>query len=357
MKTVLYPSHLELGAKVIEFAGWEMPIQYKGIIPEHLAVREKVGMFDVSHMGRICVTGKDAESLLDYLSTNKIKGKHNHSATYTVWPMAGGGCVDDVIIYRQDEFHFFVVVNAGNRQKDLKHLRDYAKDLDVHIEDLFDQEGIIALQGPNATALLYPLFMESKSLKNMHFITLSYHGEKIVLSKTGYTGSGGFEIYAPNALIALLWDWLLNEGDPFGLQPIGLGARDTLRLEMGYALYGHEINETISANESVSAWTIKWDKEDFLGKAAMQKLEASPDKRTEYGVILQEKGIAREGYDVYKNGQMIGKVTSGNYAPSLDAAIAIILVKGKWAIGDTVDVQIRQNQVVAKIVALPFLKI
>lgn len=338
---------------MVDFCGWEMPVQYEGIIPEHLAVREKVGVFDVSHMGRISISGKDAEALLDCLSTNQIAGKSHHSATYTVWPNNFGGTVDDLIVYREDNIHFFVVVNACNRQKDLGHLKAIAKGYDVHIQDHFEDGGILALQGPNALPLISPLFLEAKNLQFMHFTPLFYHGKKIYLSRTGYTGSGGFEIYAPNDLIVELWDYFMNEGDAFGLKPIGLGARDTLRLEMGYALYGHELSDSIAPNESVSKWTIKWDR-NFLGQEEMEKLEVSEKKRHECGIILLEGGIAREGYPVYYEEKCIGKVTSGTYGPSLEKAIAIILVDRKLKKDTIIEIQIRQNRVKAQVVGLPF---
>lgn len=351
MRTALYDRHCALGAKVVEFCGWEMPVQYKGIIPEHKTVRENVGIFDVSHMGRILVEGKDAERFLDYLSTNKIAGKENGTATYTVWNRPQGGCVDDVIIYKIDPTHFFVIVNAGNRQKDLEHVKEQSKGFDVRIQDKFSEEGIIAIQGPKSLDLVAEIFPEARQIKFMHFAPLKYMGIEMILSATGYTGSGGFEIYAPHALILELWDRFLDRGQKYGIEPIGLGARDTLRLEMGYALYGHEISDDISANESVSAWTIRWGK-DFLGKESLEKLE--PTKRHEYGVVLLDKGIAREGYEVLYNGQSIGKVTSGNYAPTLDKAIAIILVKQNLNKGDVVEIQIRSNRIKAEVVELPF---
>jgi len=353
MRTALFDRHCALGAKVVEFCGWEMPVQYKGIIPEHKAVRQSVGIFDVSHMGRILVEGKDAEKLLDYLSTNKIAGKDNGTATYTVWNKPNGGCVDDVIIYKIDPTHFFVIVNAGNRQKDLDHVKQQSKDFDVRIQDKFKEEGIIAIQGPKALDLVAETFPEAGNLKFMHFTALKHMGREMILSATGYTGSGGFEIYAPHELIVDLWDRFLENGKKYGIEPIGLGARDTLRLEMGFALYGHEINEEISANESVSAWTIKWEKE-FLGKDSLQKIESGPNKRREYGVVLLDKGIAREGYEVFHRNHSIGKVTSGNYAPTLEKAIAIVLVNEKLAVGAVVEIQIRNNRIKAEVVELPF---
>lgn len=350
MKTALYENHLALGAKMVNFAGWDMPVQYTGIIPEHLAVRNGAGIFDVSHMGRILVEGNEAEKLLDYLSTNKIAGKPDLSATYTVWANASGSCVDDVIVYKQDQRHFFVVVNASNRQKDLDHLKRYSQAFDVKVHDLFSTDGILAVQGPKAFEAGSRIFPEAPQIKPMTFLTVDYHGQSIILSGTGYTGAGGFEVYAPFPVIVELWDRFLKEG----ILPAGLGARDTLRLEMGYALYGHELDESIYPSESVSSWTVKWNKRDFLGKEAMQQLEGSAKKRTEYGIVLLDKGIAREGYSVFQNGSPIGKVTSGTQSPSLNKAIAIILVEGQLKTGDRVEVQIRQNRTAAQVVPLPF---
>jgi len=356
MKTALYERHCALGAKIVEFAGWNMPLQYKGVIPEHLAVRKALGIFDVSHMGRIEVSGHEAEQFLDYLSTNIIAGKPSFSATYTVWPNGVGGCVDDLIVYKQDPHHFFVVVNASNRQKDLDHLMKYTTAFDVHIQDKFSTEGILAIQGPKALQVAEHIFPEASQIKPMQFLFADYKGSSIILSGTGYTGAGGCEIYAPNAVIVELWDRFLYEGQNEGIEPAGLGARDTLRLEMGYALYGHELNESISPNETVSNWTVRWKKKDFLGKSLMQQLEASEKKRSEHGIILLDKGIAREGYEVYQNGRLLGKVTSGTYSPTLSKSIAIILTEGNLKNGDHVEVQIRQNRVEAEVVPLPFLK-
>lgn len=356
MRTVLYSRHIELGAKIVEFGGWEMPICYKGILPEHKAVRDKVGIFDVSHMGQIHVTGKDAERFLNHISTSKIEGKGHYTATYTVWPLSEGGCVDDVITYKINEFHYFICVNASNREKDLNYLKAMSEGFHVDIKDLYTEAGIIAVQGPNAEALLAPLFLEIKYLKKMHFLERLYNGKKIIISRSGYTGADGFEIYAPNSLIVELWDYCLNEGHPFGLECAGLGARDTLRLEMGYALYGHELSDSISVNESVSAWTISWDKGEFIGSAAMKRLEASGFKRREQGIILKEKGIAREGYEVFYEGNFVGNVTSGNYAPSLGKSVAIVLFIRPLPLGVEVEVKIRQNFVKAEVCLLPFFK-
>lgn len=354
MKTCLYDRHVNLDAKIINFSGWEMPLQYAGIRQEHLAVRNKVGIFDVSHMARIIIEGEEAEQFLDYLSTNKMKGKKDLSATYTVWCAENGGCVDDLIVYKKDATHFFVIVNASNREKDLLHLKKESLPFKVKIIPLFS-DGILALQGPRASALMQKIFPEASEIKTMHFKSFSYRDQEMILSATGYTGAGGFEIYGTSASIVSLWDRLLLEGRPFEIQPIGLGARDTLRLEKGYALYGHELSDEILASETVSSWTIKWEKPTFLGKAALEKYENSSKKRYEYGMMLLGEGVARENCPVFKAGKSIGRVTSGTFSPSLNKAIAIVLVQQKLEIGEMVEVQVRQNFVNAKIVDLPFI--
>lgn len=355
MKTALYDHHRALNAKLIDFGGWEMPIQYKGIIHEHQTVRSHVGIFDVSHMGRIMVEGLMAEALLDHLSTNQIIGKKDGSATYTVWCHDDGTCVDDLIVYRISETQFFVIGNAGNREKDLEHLLHYSAGQDVIINDRYHEDGILAIQGPNAMELTSKIFPDAANLKPMTFYIDNYEGDPVTISRTGYTGAGGVEICASNATIVLLWETFLTEGKPYGIEPIGLGARDTLRLEMGFALYGHELSDKIAPNESVSGWTINWDKPDFIGKAALEKLEIGEKKRREYGIILTGEGIAREGYPVLQDGKQIGLVTSGNFSPTLNQSIALVLVDKNLQVGDSVEVQIRQHRCPAHVVNLPFI--
>jgi aminomethyltransferase len=352
MKTLLYDTHVALGGKMVEFAGWEMPIQYSGILQEHKAVRENSGIFDVSHMGRILVEGKDAEPFLESISTNKIFGKPDHSATYTVLPNAKGTCVDDVIIYKEDSTHFFLIVNAGNRQKDLAHLNEQAKAFQVTIQDKFNDEGILSIQGPNALDIVQNLFPEIAPLRKMQFLsTSSFRHTPLIIATTGYTGEPGVEIYAPNSVIKPLWDYFISAG----VTPIGLGARDTLRLEMGFALYGHELSENTYPNETVSSWTLKWNQRNFLGKQALLERQLHSHV-SQCGVILEEKGIPREGYSVFRNGALIGKVLSGTFSPTLEKGIAIVQLEEPVEHDQTVEIQIRQQQVKGKIVPLPFLQ-
>lgn len=357
MRTALYDRHCKLGAKLANFAGWEMPIQYKGVVAEHQAVRQTVGLFDVSHMGLISVQGTDAEKLLNKLSTNHIDGRPILSATYTVWCHESGGCVDDVMVYKSNfPDHFYVVFNAGNRQKDLKHILEQVKGMNVQVQDHFLGKGILALQGPQATALLSSLYTGIAEIKPMRFITLQEGDEQIMIARTGYTGAGGFEIFASNNQIIKLWDLLLQKGEMYGIEPVGLGARDTLRLEMGFALYGHELSDEIAPSESVSAWTVKLDKPDFIGKETLEKLEKSAGKRHAYGVKLIDRGIARQGCPVLKEGQEIGLVTSGSFSPTLNAAIALILVKSPLSVGDIIEIKIRQSICQAEVIQLPFVR-
>lgn len=356
MQTLLLESHRALGGKIVDFCGWQMPVQYKGVIHEHLAVRSGIGIFDVSHMGRIIIEGLGAEALLDYLSTNHIADKQDGSATYTVWCDESGMVVDDLIVYKESDTRFFVIVNAANREKDLAHLLHYSSGRDVIIYDHYHEDGILAVQGPKTMELISSLFPDVVDLEPMHFVTVTYEGQDIIISRTGYTGESGVEIYAPNALVVKLWNLFLQKGRPYGIEPIGLAARDTLRLEMGYALYGHELSDHIMPIESVSAWTIKWDKPDFLGKKALEAIKKSNQYRHEYGIVLSDKGIAREGCPVFQKGRKIGVVTSGTFSPTLKQGIAIVLVEKKLDEGDSVDIQIRQNFCSGHVVRLPFYK-
>lgn len=355
MKTALYEKHRGSGARFVDFSGWEMPLYYRGINEEHLAVRTRAGLFDVSHMGRISIEGPDAEAFMDYLSANKIKGKKELSATYTVLCSSGGGCVDDTIIYRIDSERFFMVANAANRQKDLGHLQEYSKNYKVAITPRFENEGILAIQGPASAAIVGAIFPGSRSLTHMHFIETTYLEHRLFLSRTGYTGADGFELYAPNEILESLWDLLMQYGVPHGILPVGLGARNTLRMEMGYALYGHEIDETIAPTESVAAWSVKQDKQDFLGKSALVALEKSHTKRSEFGIVLKDPGVIRDDYLLFKDGEEVGKVTSGCYSPTLKQSIGLILCHKHMQPGYPVKVQIRKQFCDAEVVDLPFI--
>lgn len=356
MRTSLYDEHAHLGAKFIDFGGWEMPLHYsQGIIAEHHAVRNKTGIFDVSHMGRVAIEGPDAEVLLDRMSTNIICGKPDYSAVYTVWCDEQGGSVDDLIAYRYNAQRYFVIVNASNRAKDVAHLRQQAKGFAVEINECFHGEGILAVQGPHAKGLVVELFPAAASLKPMRFVEATYHGQQLIIAETGYTGAKGVELYVPQSILIDVWKTLLQQGSQSGLVPVGLGARDTLRLEMGYALYGHELSNTIAPTESVAAWAVKMDKGDFLGKEALMALQQSQQQRHACGVVLTDPGVARENYEVYQNDICIGKVTSGTHSPTLNKSIALILSQPKLQLGDQVQIKIRQRLANAVVTKLPFI--
>lgn len=356
MRTALYDRHVASGAKIVPFAGWDMPLSYRGILLEHQAVRQRAGLFDVSHMGRIDIEGKEAESFVNFLSTNELIHKTDGTVTYTVLCDEQGGSVDDVLIYRFHSQHFSLVANASNREKDWNHLKKYASQFDVHLSHHFDDRGLLALQGPLAGQILASLVPQSQSLKPMRLMVMQDENQEILISRTGYTGADGFELSIPNRLLGKWWDRLLEKGKPLGLEPVGLGARDVLRLEMGFALYGHELSDTIAPTESVAAWTVKWQKPSFLGRAALDALEKSPAKRLMYGITIREGGIAREGYPVFLDDACIGHVTSGSFSPTLNQAIAIILVNQPLVIEQEVRVDIRRQLWRARVAKLPFIR-
>ena len=333
MKTALFDRHVALGAKMGDFAGWEMPLQYKGVLVEHQAVRERAGLFDISHMARVSIRGRDAARFMEWLSSHRLRG--DFSATYTCLCNEAGGTVDDVLVYRENETSFFVICNAARREADLAHFRRYKKGFDVDIEESFRTEGILALQGPEADRYL-------PSLPRMSFERRG----NLIVSGTGYTGSGGVEIFGSNELIRALWDELLAKG----AMPIGLGARDTLRLEKGFALYGHELSEEISPIESVSSWTISPGK-DFLGKESLSRWG-----RRAFGIRMQEGSIARSGFKVFQEGDEIGEVTSGGFSPTLKIPIALILSRKPLKMGEDVAVKIRERYVAATVSPLPFVE-
>ncbi len=353
MKTPLHERQLAMGAKMVGFNGWEMPVQYKGVIAEHNAVRNAVGLFDVSNMGRIQIEGPEAEIMLDYLSTNRISNHPDLSVVYTVFCKLDGGCIDDCLVYRINNQKFYLIVNGGNRSTDLMFFKMVAESYNVRVIPLFDNEGILALQGPKSWKVLSKVFPDLAPLIKMHFVETTYDGKAATISRTGYTGEDGFEIVVPSDSVVRLWDALLSAGKDEGIEPAGLGARDALRLEMGYALYGHELSRTIAPVESVAAWTIKWDR-DFLFKKALEGILKNPNRRWSFGVIMDDKAIPREGCKVFLKDKEIGIVTSGGFSPSLNAAIAIVLVREDLPEGQQVEIEIRDQKRLAHRVNLPF---
>lgn len=365
-RTAIYDQHLALGAKMVSFAGFEMPISYEGIPAEHAAVREGVGIFDVSHMGEFIVKGKEALDLVQKVTCNDASTLSPGKAQYSCLTNNQGGIVDDLIVYRlsqdqcsEGEMAFMLVVNAANIEKDFNWIQEH-NTFDTRIINISDQTGLLAIQGPRAQELL----------QHLTEITLSaipfYHFEKgffagypnVIVSNTGYTGAGGFEIYADVSQIAAIWEAIINTGGPLGIQPIGLGARDTLRLEMGYCLYGNDINDQTSPLEAGLGWITKMIKGDFIGRAAIEKIQFEGIKRKLVGFTLSERRVPRNGYPIFdEKGAEIGVVTSGTQSPSLGHPIGLGYVKmANASVGHTIWIGMGSKKLAAQIVKLPFVK-
>jgi len=357
-KTALYEEHKSLDAKMIDFGGWQMPVQYSGIIDEHKAVRNKAGIFDVSHMGEILISGKEALDLVQKLITNDASKLTNGDVLYTPMCYQDGGIVDDLLVYRTDVDQFLLVVNASNTTKDLRWVKKNAELFEqAEVEDKSDYYALIALQGPISREIIQPLLEEDISnLKYYTFIETDIEGVRAIVSRTGYTGELGFEVYLKTEDAVKVWNAMLKEGSDKGLKPAGLGARDTLRLEKALCLYGNDIDETTNPLEANLGWTVKFDKEDFNGKEALEKVKEDGVKRTLVGFIMQERGIPRHGYEIKVDGEVVGEVTSGSYSPTLDENIGLAYVDKKLAEEDTeLDVCIRKREVKAKIFKTPFI--
>ncbi len=358
-KTPLNQIHRDLGARMVDFGGWDMPVQYVGVIEEHLAVRQAAGLFDVSHMGEVEVTGTNALAYIQLLTVNDAAKLVDGQVQYSAFCYPEGGIVDDVTLYRFSDTRFMFCVNAANIDKDFAWMQQVHADSslsDVTLVNRSKEFAQIALQGPEAEKILACLTdLPLTQLAYYHFSLGEVGGLQMIVSRTGYTGEDGFELYLPAAAAVDIWQKLMNAGRPYGLQPIGLGARDTLRLEKGYALYGHELSREISPLEAGLAWITKLDKNDFVGKAALvtQKTEGVPRRRV--GLLMLERGIPREGYPVFLGDNQVGVVTSGTMSPSLKVGIALALVAPEAAATDTVlEVVVRNHRMRAKVVRPPF---
>ena len=360
-KTPLNQLHHQLGARMVEFGGWEMPVQYEGVIAEHLAVRNAAGLFDVSHMGEIEVSGPQAYDFLQYATTNDVSGLVDGQVQYTALCYETGGVVDDLTLYRFSADRYLLCVNAANSDKDFSWLQDLHKHSqfpDLELVNRSDEYAQLALQGPRAAEILAKLTDANLTdLKYYHFIEGSVAGMNMIISRTGYTGEDGFELYSLAADGPVLWQALMTAGEPLGLKPIGLGARDTLRLEKGYALYGHEINAEIMPLEARLAWITKLQKGDFVGRSAMLKAKQAGLSRKLVPLVLTESGVPREGYAVVCEGQQVGYVTSGTMSPSLKKGIALALIDAAVADSEKkLVIVIRKRQVEAERSILPFVK-
>ena len=349
-KTPLYEKHVALGARMTEFAGFFMPLQYTGIVGEHQNVRTAVGVFDLSHMGEILVTGSKAQDFLNYVTTNDVSSLTPGAVQYNLLTNENGGVIDDILIYRVPE-GFYLVVNAANKDKDFQWLSSHKLD-ETAVVDLSPSTALLAVQGPNALPVTEKVLeYELESMRYYSFADLLYHGERIRVSRTGYTGEDGFEIYLPPHLAPQLWEELLAVGKPYGIQPIGVGARDTLRLEMRMSLYGNELTEEITPLEAGLGKFVDFDKGDFIGREALLKQKAAGVKQKLVGFVLKERGIPRQGYKILKQGQPIGFVTSGSMSPSTQKAIGLGYVDSEHAkAGNIIEIEIRNQKVPAEII-------
>jgi aminomethyltransferase len=357
-KTALYSWHEQAGAKIIDFGGFLMPVQYAGIIAEHRAVRESAGLFDVSHMGNFYVRGERALEFLQYITTNDLSRIVDGQAQYTLMLYPDGGIVDDLIIYRVSADTFFLIVNASNCEKDFSWIGGHIGGFEgVTLEDRTASLSLIALQGPKSMDILDRVFPDSglSGLGSFHFRTLPYEGAEIMVARTGYTGEEGVEICLPNEHAVSLWTSLMEAGRPDGIQPIGLGARDTLRLEMGYSLYGHEIERDVNPLEARLNWVVKMKKPNFIGKQACQQVEIDR-RRSVVGFALEGRAIPRQGFKVYNSDrQEIGHVCSGTMSPTLQEPIGTASVLAEYAgVGTSLYVEIRGAMQPGSVKPLPF---
>lgn len=356
--TALNHIHHQLGAKMVPFAGYEMPVSYEGVNNEHACVREHLGVFDVSHMGEFFVEGKQALELIQYITTNDASRLVDGQAQYTCMPNDKGGIVDDLIIYRFNAHKFLMVVNASNIEKDFNWVTKH-NNFDANVINASDEYSLLAVQGPKAVEAMQSLVkIDLSEIKFYHFEVADFAGvEDVIISGTGYTGSGGFEIYFKNKHAEQIWSRVLEAGKPYGIKPIGLAARDTLRLEMGMCLYGNDIDETTSPIEAKLGWITKFSKDFINAEALKAEKEAGPQRKL-IAFELTEKGIPRQGYAILnENGEQIGQVTSGTMSPSLKKPIGMGYVATEYSkFGTPIQLQIRKKAVAGVTVKPPFYK-
>jgi len=354
-RTPFYDKHVALGAKIVPFAGWEMPVQYsQGITAEHKAVRERAGLFDVSHMGEFIVRGARAVEFAAYVTTNDVAALAIGQVHYSTILNDRGTIEDDCLVYRFAD-HIMFVVNASNIAKDYAHIARHAQKFGVTVEDVSDSMGLLALQGPKAASILQPLTKTDLStIGYYHFAEGEVAGMPMIISRTGYTGEDGFELYHDVRYSTRLWDALMKAGD---VTPAGLGARDTLRLEMGMALYGNDIDDTVTPLEANLAWLVKLKKGEFVGSDVLQAQKANGLSKKLIGFTLGDRNIARHGYPVFANGQPSGLVCSGTMSPTLGIPIGTAYLPTAIAKeGTTFEVEVRGKRVPATVVKTPFYK-
>jgi len=357
-KTALYSIHEKAGAKIVEFAGYLMPIQYTSIIAEHKAVRESVGVFDVSHMGEIFVTGEKAQDFVQYITVNDVTKLYPGRVQYSAMLYNDGGIVDDLLVYKFADDKFLLVVNGSNVEKDFNWMKENNK-FGVTLENKSDEYSLLAVQGPNSTKTLQKICDKEIKLEYYHFFEAKIAGIDMILSRTGYTGEIGYELYfkGNEKTAELIWNKIFEAGKEFNIQPVGLAARDSLRLEMGFMLYGNDIDKTTNPLEAGLGWITKINKGDFIGKDVLLKVKADGLKRKLVGMVGNDKSFPRHGYDINANGKKIGEITSGTVSPILEKPIAMGYVDiSESAEGNKINIVIRGKETPVEIVKPPFIK-
>lgn len=357
--TALTKIHESLGAKMVPFAGYNMPVSYEGVNAEHETVRNGVGVFDVSHMGEFLISGPTALDLIQKVTSNDASKLSLGKAQYSCLPNETGGIVDDLIVYKIKEEQYLLVVNASNIEKDWNHISKYNEVFNADMRNISESYSLLAIQGPKAVEAMQRLSsIDLSAIKFYHFEVADFAGiDHVIISATGYTGSGGFEIYCKNEEVEQIWNKVFEAGADFGIKPIGLAARDTLRLEMGYCLYGNDIDDQTSPIEAGLGWITKFNK-DFVNSEALEKEKKQGPEKKLIAFELEERGIPRHGYDIVDGeGTTIGVVTSGTMSPSLGIGIGLGYVPSALSeVGSKIFVQIRKNAVPASVVKLPFYK-
>jgi aminomethyltransferase len=357
-KTRFYSVHQKLNAKIVEFAGYQMPIQYSSIIAEHKAVRNSVGVFDVSHMGEIFIRGNKALDFVNYITVNDASILTDGRVQYSAMCYEDGGIVDDLLVYRISETEFLLVVNASNKDKDYEWMKKNNK-FDVEISDESDEYSLLAVQGPNSKSTIQKICDRPLDLEYYHFFKAKIDGVDMIVSRTGYTGELGYELYfkGDDATAEKIWNAIFEAGKEFNIQPVGLGARDSLRLEMGFCLYGNDIDQTTNTIEAGLGWITKLKKPNFIGKDVLVKTKEEGPKRKLVALISEEKCFPRHGYDLSVDGKKVGHITSGTVSPILEKAIALGYVESIYAKeGTQVNFLIRGKEIPATVTKLPFIK-
>jgi len=339
---------------MVDFACWYMPVQYTTVIDEHTTTRTKAGLFDICHMGQFIIKGKDSKKFLQKLIVGNVNTLTSGKAMYSMMCYENGTTIDDLFLYKFDENYFMMVVNAGTIDKDFSWITKHKENFDVNISNISEKIGKLDLQGPLSKQILRKL-TNVKFPERFHFIETKIEGIKTIISRSGYTGEDGFELYFPSEKASIMWNKLLASGKEHGLKPIGLGARDTLRLESCYSLYGHEINDKITPIEAGLGWAVKTEKDDFIGKSILEKQKLNGTQKIVVAFEMIDRGIPRENYEVLVNNINIGFVTSGTFSPTLKKPLGMALIKKEHIeIGNEINIKIREKLYRAKIVKRPF---